>query len=192
MFFVIGGNHEQKDVLGTPRLSATYAFGLVPPPAPPSANDAASAAPAPGDPRVIGSVTAVHRNYDVRLAGEETVAGRLCWHLALKPLGNPGTYRVRDLYVEEATDQTVRLRTDGNFTAKETGSGLWTVDYAQSDGSWYLTNETSDGPVDTDAGHFDKVAVQFVDVRSDVGENLDFGLSGSDDVPVLIEPGPSP
>jgi hypothetical protein len=133
-------------------------------------------------------VTAVKRNYDVRLAGEETIDGRACWHLTLKPLGNPGTYRVRELYVEEATNQTVRLRTDGNFTAKATGSGSWTVNYAELDGSWYLADETSDGPVASDDGDFDKVEVRFVDIRSDVRENLDFGVPGVEDAQPLVEP----
>jgi hypothetical protein len=144
--------------------------------------------PAPNAPREIGTVTAVKRNYDVRLAGEATVDGVACWDLKLRPLGNPGTYRVRELYVDEANDQTVRLRTDGNFTLKATGAGLWTVDYALVDGSWYLSDESSDGAVSGDAGTYDKVDVRFVDVHADPRENLDFGLAGSEDVPLLVEP----
>ncbi|MBD5604492.1 MAG: hypothetical protein IAI48_05315 [Candidatus Eremiobacteraeota bacterium] len=188
--FNIGGDGQPlKDLLGTPRLAVTYAFGLVPPSHDvPLPGDVPT--PVPGEPRTIGSVSALARTYDVRLAGEETIGAATCWHLTLKPLGNPGAYRLRDLYVEEATDQIVRLKTDGNFTTKATGSGLWTVDYAAIDGRWYLADEISDGSVDSDAGTFDKVDVRFVDVRADLRENLDFGLAGSDDVPVLAEPGP--
>jgi hypothetical protein len=182
-----GDGDTLKDIVGTPRLAVTYAFGLAPRPADaPLPGDVAT--PAPGAPREIGTVVAVKRNYDVRLAGEETVDGIACWHLTLAPLGNPGTYRVRDLYVDEANDQTVRLRTDGNFTLKATGRGLWTVDYVEVDGSWYLSDETSAGAIDTDAGSYDKVDVRFVDVHADPRENLDFGISGSDDVQVLEEP----
>jgi hypothetical protein len=187
LFFTLGADKETKDVLGTPRLAATYAFGLAPrTAAAPLPGDVAT--PAPNALPVIGSVSAVRRNYDVRLAGEETIDGRACWHLTLKPLGNPGTYRVRDLYVDEATNQTVRLKTDGNFTLHATGSGLWTVDYALIDGSWYISDEQSDGPVENDAGHFDRVDVKFVDIKPDVRENLDFGIGGDSDVPVVEEP----
>jgi hypothetical protein len=184
----IGGSGDtMKDVVGTPQLAVTYAFGLAPRPFdPPLPGDVATAAP--DAPRQIGTVTAVKRNYDVRLAGEEIVAGLPCWHLTLKPLGNPGTYRVRDLYVAESNDQTVRLRTDGNFTAKATGSGLWTVNYVQSGDTWYLSDETSEGPVSSDAGTFDKMEVRFVDVRADPNENLDFGLPPDPDAPLLVEP----
>lgn len=186
--FKAGGDGDSlKDVVGTPQLAITYAFGLAPPPKDaPLPGDVAT--PAPDAPREIGTVVAVKRNYDVRLAGEETVDGIACWHLTLTPLGNPGTYRVRDLYVDEANDQTVRLRTDGNFTAKATGSGLWTVDYADVDGTWYLTDETSAGAIEADTGNYDKMEVRFVDVHSDPRENLDFGISGSDDVQPLVEP----
>ena len=188
LFNVGGTGGGPKDIIGTPRLAVTYAFGLVPGPHDaPLPGDAPT--PAPGSPRTIGTVTALARTYDVRFAGEQSIDGNPCWHLTLKALGNEGTYRVRDLFVEESNDQIVRLKTDGNFTAKETGKGLWTVDYTNVDGSWYLTDEISDGAVDSDAGTFDKVEVRFIDVRSDPRENLDFGLDGSTDVPLLTEPG---
>jgi hypothetical protein len=186
--FNVGGTGESlKDVIGTPLLGVTYAFGLVPPPHDvPLPGDTPT--PAPGAPRTIGGVTSLARTYDVHLAGEETIGGNLCWHLTLKPLGNAGEYRVRDLYVEESNDQIVRLKTDGNFTAKPTGSGIWTVDYTEVDGSWYLSDEVSSGAVSGDSGSFDKLDVKFIDVRADPGENLDFGLAGSEDGIVLEEP----
>jgi hypothetical protein len=184
---VAGNGDTMKDVVGTPLLAVTYAFGLAPRPLdPPLPGDVAT--PGPDAPREIGAVTAVKRNYDVRLAGEETVAGLRCWHLTLKPLGNPGTYRVRDLYVAESNDQTVRLRTDGNFTAKATGSGLWTVNYVQTGDTWYLSDETSEGAVSSDAGTFDKMEVRFLDVRADPNENLDFGVPPDPDATLLVEP----
>jgi len=186
--FNVGGTGESlKDVVGTPLLGVTYAFGLVPPPHDvPLPGDAPT--PAPGAPRTIGGVTSLARTYDVHLAGEETIGGNACWHLTLKPLGNPGTYRVRDLYVEESNDQIVRLKTDGNFTIKPTGSGIWTVDYTEVDGSWYISDEVSSGAVSGDSGSFDKLDVKFIDPKADPGENLDFGLAGSDDGTLLEEP----
>jgi hypothetical protein len=138
--------------------------------------------------RTIGTERAVSRKYDVRLAGEESVDGSACWHLTLRPLGNRGTYRVRDLWVDEQSYQTRKLVTDGNFTRKETGSGLWTVSYVQSGDAWYLASEISQGPVSVDTGRYDRVAVEFVGVRADPHENLDFGLAGSAEDDVVVEP----
>jgi len=173
---------ENDDILGIPKLAPTYAFGLGSSPEPDQVPSASGAL------KTIGSVVATARNYDVRLAGEETVAGMRCWHLTLRPLGNPGKYRVRDLWIEEGAYQLVRLHTYGNFTNKDTGAGWWTVDYAQTGGSWYLTNESSFGPVETDGGTYERLAVQFVDIRADPDERLDFGAGGANDEAIIVEP----
>ena len=178
------GGAQGPLILGYPQLAVSYAFGLAQPPAlhpVPVANE-------PG-PRTIGVVRAVARTYDVRLAGEQTVDGSICWHLTLRPLGNPGTYRVRDLWVDERSYQTRKLTTDGNFTRKETGSGLWTVTYVQTGDAWYLGSEVSDGPVTVDTGSYDHVAVQFVNVSADPHENLDFGLASEQNDELVVEPG---
>jgi len=184
-FFGFGTSKaESHDILGIPKLAATYAFGLAAPPAEPSAEGS----PRASGLRTIISVTATARNYVVRLFREESVDGDLCWHLLLRPIGNPGKYRLRDLYVDEKSYQTVRLRTDGNFTASDTGSGLWTVGYTLIDGSWYLTSEVSNGPVATDDGLYEHVAVQFTNIEADPHENLDFGIASTTDEPDLVEP----
>jgi hypothetical protein len=178
------GASGQADLLGVPKLAPTYAFGLGTPP---------QTEPGPGSAggsglRTIGSVLAQARNYAARLVGEESVDGTTCWHLRLRPLGNPGKYRLRDLWVEESSYQTIRLRTYGNFTAKETGSGLWTVAYALVGGSWYLTSEISNGPVEGADGWYAHVAVQFTGIAADPNETLDFGLSTVDDEAEITEP----
>jgi hypothetical protein len=175
---------ESHDVLGIPKLAPTYAFGLAGP-SPLRSEDSAAGA---GALRTIISISATARTYRIRLFREESVDGDICWHLLLRPVGNPGKYRLRDLWVDEKSYETVRLRTNGNFTGTETGSGLWTVAYTQIDGSWYLTSEVSNGPVATDDGAYDHVAVQFTNIRADPREVLDFGLEGASDQPDLIEP----
>jgi len=183
-FFGIGAPKraglELPGILGFPHLAVTYAFGLAdrPPKAAAPATDTSSGL------KLIGTVRAVVRHYVVTLAGEEAVDGNPCYHLSLRPLGNPGTYRVRDLWVDETSYQTRKLVTDGNFTSKDAGSGRWTVTYSQSGDSWYLSAEVSDGPI---AG-YDRVAVQFVDVEADPHENLDFGLSGASHDAEIDEP----
>jgi hypothetical protein len=177
------GGPQGPHILGFPKLAVSYAFGLKPPvtfdPAP-EASDSGL--------RTLGTVRAVSRTYDVRLAGEETVDGDACWHLTLRPLGNPGTYRVRELWVDEQSYQTRKLVTDGNFTRKETGSGLWTVSYVQAGDVWYLGSEVSQGPVNDGIGRYDHVAVQFVGATADPHENLDFGLAGSSENDLVVEP----
>ncbi len=136
------GGPQGPNILGFPRLAISYAFDL-------ASRPSMRAAPRTSDTglRTISVVRAVSRTYDVRLAGEENVDDSACWHLMLHPLGNPGTYRVRDLWVDEQSYETRKLVTDGNFTLKETGTGLWTVTYAKSGDSWYITSEISQGPV---------------------------------------------
>lgn len=177
------GGPQGPHILGFPELTVSYAFGLTPRTTFVTAPEATATGL-----RTIGTVLAVSRTYDVRLAGEESVDDSACWHLTLRPLGNPGTYRVRDLWVDEQSYQTRKLVTDGNFTRKETGSGLWTVTYVHSGDAWYLENEVSQGPVSDDV-RYDQVAVQFVGVAADPHENLDFGLAGSSQNDVVVEPG---
>jgi hypothetical protein len=176
------GGPQGPHILGFPELAVSYSFGLTPRPTIEAAPETMTSGL-----RTIGSVRAVSRTYDVRLAGEDSVDGSACWHLTLRPLGNPGTYRVRDLWVDEQSYQTRKLVTDGNFTRKETGSGLWTVTYVQSGDTWYLGSEISQGPVD-DGVRYDHIAVQFARVAADPHERLDFGLAGSSQDDAVVEP----
>jgi hypothetical protein len=186
-FFGIGAPKraglELPGILGIPKLAVTYAFGL----AQPSATQT-RATNSDGTLKTIASVRAVRRTYDVRLAGEATIDGSPCWHLTLSPLGNPGTYRLRDLWVDEGTYQTRQLVTDGNFTGKETGSGKWVVSYAQSGDRWFLAREVSEQLVHDGTGRYDSISVEFLDVVPDRFETLDFGVSGSKDDVEVTEP----
>jgi len=186
-FFGIGAPKraglELPGILGIPKLAVTYAFGLAQPSAP-----QARAPDASGAMKTIATVRAVRRTYDVRLGGEATVDGSPCWHLTLTPLGNPGTYRLRDLWVDEASYQTRQLVTDGNFTGKETGSGRWTVAYAQAGDRWFLAREVSNEPVHDGTGRYDSVSIEFLDVVPDRFETLDFGISGSTTDVEVTEP----
>jgi hypothetical protein len=173
---------ELPGILGFPKLAVTYAFGLAHPERSGDTSDAGRSL------KTIATVRAVARKYDVRLAADEDVDGYPCWHLTLAPLGNPGTYRVRDLWVDKTSYQTRRLVTEGNFTGKETGSGRWTVSYVQNGSAWYLSTEMSERPVYDSTGRFDRVAVEFVNVVADPHENLDFGISSSSKDLELDEP----
>jgi hypothetical protein len=174
---------ELPGILGDPKLAITYAFGLALSPAAEKPSDRSD-----GTLKTLATVRVVSRVYDVRLAGEEPIDGYPCFHLTLTPLGNPGRYRLRDLWVDESNYQTRQLVTDGNFTGKETGSGKWTVSYKQVDGAWYLSDELSQGPVFDATGKYEHVDVQFINVVADPHDNLDFGISNDNGNSVLTEP----
>ena len=173
---------ELPGILGDPKLAITYAFGLS------VASAQANRAAIPETLKTVGSVHVSARVYDVRLAGEEHIDGYPCFHLTLAPLGNPGRYRLRDLWVDETSYQTRQLVTDGNFTLKETGAGKWTVTYKQLGDAWYLSDELSQNPVDDVTGTFTHVDVQFFNVVADPHENLDFGISSDANDKQVLEP----
>ncbi len=61
-----------------------------------------------GSPRgVIASVKALH--YDVLLDGESTIDGRKAYRLKLRPIGDPQYYPLRELWVDEASADVLRL-----------------------------------------------------------------------------------
>lgn len=59
------------------------------------------------DLRTIASVHAIH--YEVTLSGEEPIDGHRCYHLLLRPLGNPDYYPLRAVWVDEATSDVRKL-----------------------------------------------------------------------------------
>ena len=87
--------------------------------------------------QTIATVTAVDRAYDIRLAGDETIDGRLCYHLVMHPLRDPERYRLRDLWVEHGSYQVVRLTYEQPFNTKTAtvhydfapagDSNIWTI-----------------------------------------------------------------
>jgi hypothetical protein len=73
-----------------------------PPPSPPP-NLAA-------DPlQTIATVSANGHVYDIALAGEETIGGRACYHLTLRPELNPDRYPLRDVWVDTTSFEVVQL-----------------------------------------------------------------------------------
>ena len=56
----------------------------------------------------------------VTLAGQETIDGRLTYHLVLRPVTAPDRYPLRDLWVEESSAQIVQLTYDRPYDAEHT------------------------------------------------------------------------
>jgi hypothetical protein len=57
----------------------------------------------------ITTVTAVDRAYAITLAGTEAIGSCTCYHLRLRPLRDPQSYPLRDLWVDTTTYDVVRL-----------------------------------------------------------------------------------
>ena len=49
--------------------------------------------------------------YDLKFSGTESIDGRLCYHLVLRPEIDPDRYPLRELWVDEKTFQVVRSST---------------------------------------------------------------------------------
>jgi hypothetical protein len=75
--------------------------GATSPPSPPNL--------APDPFATIAVVAAIDRAYAITLAGVVTVRGRPCYHLHLRPLRDPQTYPLRQLWVDTTTYDVVRL-----------------------------------------------------------------------------------
>jgi hypothetical protein len=72
-------------------------------------------APDPLQLPTIASVTAIPISYDLTLAGNETVDGIACYHLALRALRDPDVYPLHDLWVDERSFEVRALTYDWDF-----------------------------------------------------------------------------
>jgi hypothetical protein len=83
--------------------------GATKPPVPPNL--------APDPIQTIATVTSTDRAYDISLADVETVEGRTCYHLVLRPLRDPALYPLRNLWVETGSFDVVQLTYQQPFNA---------------------------------------------------------------------------
>jgi hypothetical protein len=126
---------------GVPRISPYYSFGFVPRsavdfhPHPQSTNNANAS--------VLGKVTVTARYYTATLVGEEQCDAGQCWHLALTPVEDPAEYRVRGMWVDEATYQPERLTVAGIFNGCSATTANWDVRYINFHGQWLLREEST-------------------------------------------------
>ena len=154
------------DFLGVPMLAPNYSFGMAPfvPADPPQAADSAQIVaavraqfhdpnprraavapePLPSGLHEIGSVTAFKREYRIAMLGTETVAGQTCYHLGLTPVRNGRIYRLRELWIDERTYATARLREALNFVDGPGTSVPWTIDFSSVGGAQYIASERAD------------------------------------------------
>lgn len=179
---------EPVDFIGVPILAPTYTFGMAPfvPARPPATQEDAAVLVAAvrrafHDPYPAGRTpppnassqlpTIAHavvtkRIYQIELAGEESVDGHLCYHLTLRPLHDPGRYRLRQLWVDEQTAATWRLQEALNFVDGPGTTVPWTVDFTNVGGAHYIAQESADAPMRYGGVQYVHASVAFEDVRA--------------------------
>lgn len=174
------------DFIGVPRLRPNYTFGMapfVPAPTPTPFNSAAlvdeiraehhdpnpRVTPTPmlpPEPRVIDTVFASNRAYAITLVGNEPVDGHDCYHLALKPLRNPGKYRIREAWIDEQNYATWKLVLASNFVWGPATHVGWTIYYGDGDGAHYITREVASAPISHAGEIFSDVVLSFEKLRA--------------------------
>lgn len=183
----IGKPEEPIDFIGVPILAPTYTFGMAPfiAQAPPSQQSDAQIVgevraafhdpypvgrtppPAPPDalPQIAHLIVA-RRIYTISLIGEESVEGHQCYHLTLRPLHDPGRYRLRDLWIDERSGATWRLQEALNFVDGPGTTVAWTVSFANEDGVQYIAQESANAPVRYEHLTYANVVVSFENVHA--------------------------
>jgi hypothetical protein len=166
------------DYLGVPELAPNYSFGIVPNgPMNTQRNDmdvvleirkefhdplpSRRQQPNPHDLKTIAEVVVAHRQYVITLDGMQMLDGHADYHLLLRPVTDPATYRLREMWVNASTHAVDRLITDGNFTAGELGGVRWQVDYHEIGGAPFIASETSLAGFTLDRRHYDTATVAF-------------------------------
>jgi hypothetical protein len=99
--------------------------------------------------QTIATVSATARVYDVTLAGEESIDGRRCYHLVLRPLVAGPRYPLRALWVDESSSQIVQLGYERPYEERHAQAYVWyRFAPAGSDGIWTIVHieaASSDG-----------------------------------------------
>ena len=176
----LGKPEPRTDLLGVPQLAPNYSFGIaryVPGSAPAGMDlvreiraefhDPAPLRTAPPNGlKEIANVQAVSKTYTMSLSGIETIDGHPDYHLLLQPVREPKRYRLRELWIDERTYFTDRLRSDGNFVSGPGPGVAWTVNFAQNNGAPYIASETADGVLAYPGAVYGEVSISFEDVRA--------------------------
>ncbi|MDQ2681178.1 MAG: hypothetical protein M3Y21_09205 [Candidatus Eremiobacteraeota bacterium] len=204
----IGKPDPPTDWLGVPIIAPNYSFGIAhytppqqltdkqliaiirreyPNPMPTPTPKASSSL------KIIGDVTATHRHYEMHLLGTEPYAEGLAYHLALRPLEDPGKYRLRELWIDTKTGATVKLVSAGNFTDGPETSVRWTVTFKQIAGVQYIDTETSDGPLNFYGRHFSQASIAFEEIATPSRTSLLHPIfTPQSGEAILVEPDISP
>lgn len=173
------------DFLGVPKLRPNYSFGMapfVPAPSPTPFNSSAlveqirkefhdpnprkrqpSPSPSPGLAE-IATVFAHNRDYSITLLGTDTIDGHACYHLGLKPLHDPGRYRIREAWIDESSFALWQLTDSTNFVSGPATMVPWTIRFADIAGAHYISEEKADAPMSVRGEIYTQAAIRFESV----------------------------
>ncbi len=113
----------------------------------------------------IGHVEAATRDYDIRVAGEETLRHGDAYHLTLRPLHDPAAFRLRDLWIAKDSFATLQLNVAGIFNGLPYDAALWTVSYVPLGGRWYVQQVRARDLSFGFGVHIEAMEFDFVDYR---------------------------
>lgn len=168
------------DYLGVPMLAPNYSFGIapyVPPRAmtseelvreirrefhdpPKKTQQTGSSLP------TIATVDVVRRRYVIALNGITELDGHSDYDLRLQPVRDPGTYRLREMWIDTKNFATDRLTSQGNFTYGGMTTVPWTVDFHDVAGVPYIASERTAESFKIDRRAYDTASVSFVNVHA--------------------------
>ncbi len=135
------------DILGIPRLSPVYAFGM--------RREIARSTPPPLSTNLstIATVEARVREYRVSCAdGAESDDGRALDHLRLEPLRDPNRNRIRELWIESGSYWTDRMLLARNFVDGPPLHSPWDVTFEHDEHAHYIVSERALLPLDYGRG----------------------------------------
>ncbi len=196
------------DYLGVPVLAPNYSFGIASSaPHTPDANNLELVAeirrefcdPAPSrnaQPdsglKTIASVEIARRAYVIELSGVTHIGGHLDYDLKLRPISEPGRYRLREVWVDVQTFATDKLVSQGNFRQGGMTGIAWTVEFRQINGAPYLASESTAQSFRLMRRAYDSATITFTDVmpkRAPAMMRLaNFAVNRESGVPALREP----
>lgn len=180
------GRHVSAfDLLGVPKVTPAYAFGLAYPSRPSSSSEAA-----PALLPTIAIVSTKTRDYNVTLVDTPDLDGTPTYHLRLTPLRKPKDNRLRELWIGTADYLPRKAVVGGNFTLAPLVDVPWTIDFAVRDGVPYVVSETTANVLYMPHRHVVRDArIDFQDVRESDGSLVHEPLVEPDsDESTLVEP----
>lgn len=208
----IHSTNAAMDFLGIPMLAPNYSFGLGTTPrgsaetrptdaelvrqirqefGDPMPRNRSMPSPEPSSGlREIAVVEARSPTYTISLVGIETAASGPAYHLRLRPLRDPGRFRLRELWVDTRTYAPIKLVEALNFVTGPGTAVPWSVTFDRIGGASYVATETALAPMQLKKHGYSFASVSFENVRA--VERIDAGLSTfvPDDTLILTEPQP--
>jgi hypothetical protein len=181
-------SNANVDYLGVPLLAPNFGFGLgtvtqtVDPESTttpselvrevraqfrdPAPSRSASPAPSPEPTlRVIAVVSTETRVYDITLVGVESLNGSSAYHLILKPVRDPGRYRLRQLWIDTESYAPLKLVEQLNFVDGPGTTVPWSVTFVQRDGETYIARESALDPMQLHRHRYSQAWIDFEDIR---------------------------